>query len=58
MQQIQWAVNQNILPPGFKASAAFFRTDSPVKRARVPGRANVDVEKIIGITPELFTCAL
>ena len=27
-----------------------------MKRASVPGRANDDVENIIGITPELFTC--
>lgn len=27
-----------------------------MKRARVPGRANDDVENMIGITPELFTC--
>lgn len=46
----------NSLPPGLKAKAAFFSTPMPVNRARVPGRANEDVEKIIGITPELFTC--
>lgn len=44
------------LPPGFKATAVFFNAAKPVKRARVPGRANDDVENIIGITPELFTC--
>jgi hypothetical protein len=44
------------LPPGFKATAAVFNGAKPVKRARVPGIANDDVENIIGITPELFTC--
>jgi hypothetical protein len=44
------------LPPGFKAIAAFFKAAKPVKRARVPGRANEEVENIIGITPELLTC--
>ncbi|KAJ0917775.1 hypothetical protein HanRHA438_Chr05g0209901 [Helianthus annuus] len=43
------------LPPGFKLTAAFFSTFKPVKRARVAGRANDDVENIIGITPELLT---
>ena len=45
-------------PPGFKVNAAFFSADIPVNRARVPGRANDDVENIIGITPELFTCIM
>lgn len=45
-----------IIPPGFRATAAFFSAAKPVKRATVPGRANEDVENIIGITPELFTC--
>lgn len=45
-----------LVPPGFNATAAFFRAAKPVNRARVPGRANDDVENIIGITPELFTC--
>ena len=45
-------------PPGFKVNAAFFSADIPVNRARVPGRANDDVENIIGITPELFTFIL
>lgn len=44
-------------PPGFKATATFLSTPTPVNRARVPGIANDDVEKIIGITPELFTCS-
>ena len=44
------------LPPGSKATAAFFSTDMPVNCAKVPGRARDDVENIIGITPELFTC--
>ena len=48
----------DILPPGFKAVAAFLSTPNPVKRARVPGSANEEVEKMIGITPELFTCTL
>lgn len=43
------------LPPGFKATAAFFKAANPVKRANVPGRANEEDENIIGITPELFT---
>lgn len=46
----------NSLPPGFKANAAFFKAAKPVKRAKVPGRANDDVENIMGMTPELFTC--
>lgn len=46
----------NHIPPGFKATAAVFSELKPVKRAKVPGRANDDVEKMIGITPELFTC--
>jgi hypothetical protein len=50
--------NSKCSPPGFKANAAFFSADIPVNRARVPGRANGDVEKIIGITPELFTCSV
>lgn len=45
----------SILPPGFKATAAFFSTPKPVNRASVLGRASEDVEKIIGITPELLT---
>lgn len=44
------------LPPGFKATAAFLRAVKPVKRARVPGKAKEEVENIMGITPELFTC--
>lgn len=44
------------IPPGTKPTAAFFKTFRPVKRARVPGRANDEVEKMIGITPALFTC--
>lgn len=43
------------LPPGFRATAAFFSTPKPVNLASVPGRAKDDVEKMIGITPELFT---
>lgn len=43
-------------PPGARETAAFFKTLRPVKRAKVPGRANDEVEKIIGITPALFTC--
>ena len=54
MKSLQWL----FLPPGFKANAAFFKAATPVKRAKVPGRANDDVEKIIGITPELFTCSI
>lgn len=46
------------VPPGFKAIAAVFNGAKPVKRAKVPGRANDDVENIIGITPELFTCTV
>ena len=46
------------IPPGFKANAAFFIAVNPVKRARVPGRANDDVENMIGITPEPFTCLI
>lgn len=51
LQQKLWS-----LPPGFKANAAFFNAAKPVKRASVPGSAKDDVENIIGITPELFTC--
>jgi hypothetical protein len=47
--------NKNI-PPGYRATAAFFRTASPVNRATDAGTASNDVEKIIGITPELLTC--
>ena len=46
----------NHIPPGFRATAAFFNALKPVKRAKVPGRANDDVENMMGITPELFTC--
>jgi hypothetical protein len=46
------------IPPGFNATAAFFSALKPVKRANVPGRANDDVENMIGITPELFTCQI
>lgn len=48
-------MKMNRLPPGFKVTAAFFKAAKPVKRAKVPGRANDDVENIMGITPELFT---
>lgn len=48
----------DLLPPGFKATAAFFSAAMPVNRAKVPGRASDDVENIIGITPELFTCLI
>lgn len=44
------------IPPGFKAIAALFSGLKPVKRAKVPGRANDEVENMMGITPELFTC--
>lgn len=58
MQRQKWFIKyKSNLPPGFRANAAFLRAATPVKRAIVPGKANEDVENIMGITPELFTCS-
>ena len=37
--------------------AAFLRISNPVNRAKVAGKANEDVENMIGMTPELLTCS-
>jgi hypothetical protein len=57
MQQIQLTRNQDSLPPGLRAIAAFLRKSKPANRAKVPGKASEDVENMIGMTPELLTCS-
>jgi hypothetical protein len=57
MQQFQLTRNQDSLPPGLRAMAAFLRKSKPANRAKVPGKASEDVENMIGMTPELLTCS-